>query len=762
MRLDIDLRYLPFAIIIWLTCLANFILSSNVLIYCCIGLILIYIIFGRFNLIFLSYLLITILTILISNYRFVEFNIEDFAIDQNKEVIVIGEIKSDLIPIDSPRFGTLEMYPSYYFKFRLDTLIQEQKSFQNISKVIKVNTSNIENLEFGTKIKFEGIIEKTNFGSIKYEITPELITHIGKPNLFNQSINQIRNNFISATQKINSQGAELLPGLILGDTRFQSKSLKENMKISGLTHLTAVSGGNIAILLIVLSFILRKLNINSRLQILILIVFLITFAFLVRTEPSVVRASFMSGIVLIAVLYGAFKQGLNALFLTICISLLLDPNLSISWGFSLSVFATFGLLVFTEPIQRYLSKSFPWLNPNLIVIFSVALTAQFSTIGLVAGLTGMISIWSVFANILVAAVVPIVTILGYLGLIFSNLSQSLSMIFNLPAAIFANWIVEIAQFFSQKEHNVIHLPAGILTFLIVNVVLVTSIIIIKKFKLINFLLITLITFLLINFVKIFIFDVNWPVSNWQFVMCDVGQGDGLVIRDSKGNTVVVDVGPSGNYMNNCLKDLGIKKIDFLLLTHYHLDHVDGLRDVIKNYQIDVVWTSWIREPHEESIRVDQLIQPLKVKHLLSGQKISLGEIQLTCLWPTTKKMDIESVANNSSLVVLVEIYNASILLTGDIEPPAQETIRNSWKELNADVIKIPHHGSKFQDAIFPKWSGARLALISVGADNTYGHPSKDAIELYEKAGMKVISSSESGSVSIYINKEDQIIYSTTG
>ena len=128
----------------------------------------------------------------------------------------------------------------------------------------------------------------------------------------------------------------------------------------------------------------------------------------------------------------------------------------------------------------------------------------------------------------------------------------------------------------------------------------------------------------------------------------------------------------------------------------------------------------------------------------------------------TKKMEIESIANNSSLVVVAEIDNASILLTGDVEPPAQQVIRNIWKSLQVDVIKIPHHGSKFQDDLFPIWSGARLALISAGADNTYGHPSKEAIDLYEKSKITVLSSNMNCSVSIFINEHDQIAYSSTG
>jgi competence protein ComEC len=691
-----------------------------------------------------------------------DFNSQDYNLKLGEQVEIIGQIRSDFIPTSAPKFGTLDMFPKYYFKFAIDNIKQNKTLIKDISEPIKVNTSLTKNLAYGSRIKIIGQLEESNYINFTYEMTSEKIWLINQPNLMNRTINTIRNNFILNSQKINSEGSELLPGLILGDTRYQSKVLKEDMKLSGLTHLTAVSGGNIAILIIALSFLLRKFKINLKIEIFLIFLFLLFFTFLVRAEPSVIRASLMASIVLISILYGTLKQGINALLITICVALLLDPKLATSWGFTLSVFATFGLLLLTEPILNYLIRNFPWLNQNLLIIISVALAAQFSTMGLVAGFTGLISIWSVFANTLVSPVVPIVTILGYLGLVLSNFNSSFALIFNFAASVFANWIVMISHYFANREFSIINIPSGILGFLMANIIVLVIVFLLKKFKILFIIITILVTLISIFSVKYLFFDTKWPIKNWQFVMCDVGQGDGLVIKDSMNKTIVVDVGPDGKLMTNCLRKLGIKQIDILLLTHFHLDHVEGLKEVIKNHQIKTVFASWIKEPHEESVRVEKILGSTKIEYLISGQKIRLGEIELTCLWPMTKKMEIESIANNSSLVVVAEIDNASILLTGDVEPPAQQVIRNIWKSLYVDVIKIPHHGSKFQDDLFPIWSGARLALISAGADNTYGHPSKEAIDLYEKSKMTVLSSNMNGSVSIFINEHDQIAYTSTG
>jgi competence protein ComEC len=123
-------------------------------------------------------------------------------------------------------------------------------------------------------------------------------------------------------------------------------------------------------------------------------------------------------------------------------------------------------------------------------------------------------------------------------------------------------------------------------------------------------------------------------------------------------------------------------------------------------------------------------------------------------------MNLGSIPNNASLVSLVTIKNASFLLTGDVEPPAQEAIQKLWKIPQVDVVKVPHHGSKFQDVNFPNWTRARLALISVGQENRYGHPSKLTLDLYRKSGMQVLSTDEVGSIAIGISADDSIQVST--
>jgi competence protein ComEC len=213
-------------------------------------------------------------------------------------------------------------------------------------------------------------------------------------------------------------------------------------------------------------------------------------------------------------------------------------------------------------------------------------------------------------------------------------------------------------------------------------------------------------------------------------------------------------------MNDCLKSLKVKSIDALILTHFHADHVQGLELVRNRHEIKKIYVTWVEDPIYEVKRIRELLQDFKTIQMKAGDSIKLGEMVIQSLWPTDNKIEIDSIPNNSSIVNLVTIKNASFLLTGDIEPPAQEMIRNLWKIPQVDVVKIPHHGSRFQDSKFVQWTRARLALVSVGKENSYGHPAKSALDLYRDSGMQVLSTDEVGSIAIKIGPLDSIQVST--
>ena len=763
MRLDIDARFLPFAITIWTVSLLT-ITGKQVFIALFVVIVLILIYFKKLKIIQLFVIFVAFLS---AFSRTTNTQIPNLT----PGIPVIMEVKviSDLNKKVGRNIGIYREDDSNFViakSIRFEEVGVKDPRRINYKSKIKIELGKFnDKVEFGTKLIVKGKISEYNFQNIAYSLQVEEYLILKEANLFDKTINKVRSNFLEITTSLSGDARELLPGLILGDTRNQSLALSQDMKNSGLTHLTAVSGGNIAILLLAIIWLCQKFRFTIKKQIVTGLFTLIIFALLVRTEPSVVRASLMGAISLLGLFTGTRRHGISALVTTICIALLVDPNLAVSWGFCLSVFATAGLLVFTRPFANKISELVPRIPESLSVLIAVALSAQISTAGLIAGFSGQITLWSIPANLLASPVIPFVTILGYLSLVFSNFYTPFAYLFGYLAAFFANWIGFLAHYFASYETSIIHVPKGIIGFLLISFIMALSaflIFLVKKTKIENKrTLIISIFLILISSLILKSKDVkNWPIRNWQFVMCDVGQGDGLVLKDSTGKVLVVDVGPNGQLMNDCLKKLGVKTIDVLMLTHFHADHVEGLELVKNRHKIQKVYLTWVEDPVYEVERTKQLLNDVLTFHIKSGEVISLGEMKIQCLWPTKIKMNLGSIPNNSSLVNLVTIKNASFLLTGDIEPPAQEAIQKLWKIPQVDVVKVPHHGSKFQDANFPKWTRARLALISVGQENSYGHPAKLTLDLYRDSGMQVLSTDEVGSIAIGISADDSIQVST--
>jgi competence protein ComEC len=232
-------------------------------------------------------------------------------------------------------------------------------------------------------------------------------------------------------------------------------------------------------------------------------------------------------------------------------------------------------------------------------------------------------------------------------------------------------------------------------------------------------------------------------------MCDVGQGDAIVLRDSRDSIVVVDVGPEAALIDSCLADLGVSRIDTVLLTHFHADHVRGLTGVLRGRTVRQVLVTSIEDPPEQAASVHRTLSEAGLAAVIAhaDEHGSVGSISWRVLWPR-RRIDSGSVPNNASVVLLVAVEGVSALLTGDIEPEAQAAIIAAEPILKVDVMKVPHHGSKYQDPRLPAWSGARVALISAGEGNMYGHPAPETMSAWQQIGALVARTDTGGDLAV--------------
>jgi competence protein ComEC len=220
--------------------------------------------------------------------------------------------------------------------------------------------------------------------------------------------------------------------------------------------------------------------------------------------------------------------------------------------------------------------------------------------------------------------------------------------------------------------------------------------------------------------------------------------------------LVIDTGPDPLKINQCLHKLKIKKIPLLVLTHFHADHVGGISSVIKDRKIGQVWISNLSEPKASYKSVLTLLKGIELRTVKEGDRFtsSNNNLDIRVLWPRTTTQAFQtlpgdgSTVNNSSISLIIRIKSLSIFVAGDIEPAVQEIITKSDYLAAVDVLKVCHHGSKYQylpmlDQLKPK-----IAIISVGAGNSYGHPDPEYINELKRRNIKVLRTDISGGVSL--------------
>lgn len=271
--------------------------------------------------------------------------------------------------------------------------------------------------------------------------------------------------------------------------------------------------------------------------------------------------------------------------------------------------------------------------------------------------------------------------------------------------------------------------------------------------------------------------IPWPPAGWLFAACDVGQGDALVLASGPAEAVVVDTGPDPAKADRCLKTLGIRKIPLLVLTHFHADHVDGVPGILRGRAVSEIETTDDPDPPKGAAEVGAWADAAGVhtSQAAAGERREYGPLSWDVLWPDPAanpnptpnpppqrrrskakhrhRSEEGSGPNNSSVVLKVTIATRDgpvrILLTGDIEPPAQQAILAAHPDLAADILKVPHHGSKYQDPDFLRAVRPRVSIVSVGSQNTYGHPARDTLALAGSNGASVFRTDRDGQVVVF-------------
>jgi competence protein ComEC len=623
--------------------------------------------------------------------------------------------------------------------------------------VLLIGTTKWQTVRYGQHVDATGRLEPADAGG---EVAAMLSTRspprtIDDPPWWLRAAEQVRAGLRRAVAHESEDVRGLVPALVMGDVSGVSPELNADFQTTGLTHLSAVSGTNLTLLLAFLLPLARAIGVRARGLTVVGVLTVVVFVVLARPQPSVLRAAAMGLIALAAMTGGGGpRRAVRSLSVAVIMLLLLDTSLARSAGFALSVLATAGIVLLGPGWRDALAS---WLPGWLADAISCPLAAQLACTPIVAWLSGQVSLVAVAANLLAGPTVGPATILGFVAAGVALVSTGLAQIVGWAAGWPARWIILVAREGADLPGAANAWPATVIGVVVLTLLCIALVVGLHRILARPIAMILAVIVLAVVVLRP-VGSLGWPPDDWLFVVCDVGQGDGLVLRAADRTAVVVDTGPDPVAMDRCLKDLGVERIPVIVLSHFHADHVGGLAGVLNDRQVGEIEVTPYFSPRAEYDRVMELAarHGVPVRTVAFHEQRVVGQVQWTTLWPakvpalpppgtsSATSTDEGSPENNASIAMMVELAGLRILLTGDLEPESQRAVLASGVDLRADVLKVPHHGSAQQDPVFIAAANARLAVISAGRDNDYGHPAPRTLDLLSHNTIRTATTNVSG------------------
>ncbi len=563
-----------------------------------------------------------------------------------------------------------------------------------------------------------------------------------RPSWVHRAAEEVRGG-IRAAARGPDPGSSLVPALVDGDDAAMPTGLVDDFRTAGLTHLTAVSGANLTLVLAFVLPLARLVGVRARGLLVVGLVCTGAFVLLARPEPSVLRAAVMGGVALLGLGLGGRRLGVRALSAAVVLLLAVSPGLAASPGFALSVLATGGILLGAPPLRRALAEHLPGPVADAV---AVPIAAQLACTPLVAVLSAQVSLVAVGANLAAAPLVGPTTVLGLVGGLLATVWTPLGGPCGWVAAWCAQGIVEVAEASAALPGAALDwgtTPAALgLLSASCAALLVLLPVVLRRRRVAAAAALLLVVAVLrpvpagAGWLGHLWPGPRWPPRGWVMVVCDVGQGDALVLDAGTGRAVVVDAGPDPGTADRCLSRLGVREVPAVVLTHFHADHVDGLAGVLHGRRVGEIQVTGLAEPAYGAARVRRLAaeRGIPVRVPAYDEVARVGPLRWQVVAPQHL---VDDNPNDASLVLLLVTRGVRVLLAGDVEPPSQAPLARLAGLAPVDVLKVPHHGSVHQDDRLLQGLDASLALVSVGEGNDYGHPAARTLALLRAAGAQV-------------------------
>jgi competence protein ComEC len=549
---------------------------------------------------------------------------------------------------------------------------------------------------------------------------------------------------------ISSEGA-VLEALLLGDDGRMDESTVLSLQRTGLYHLFAISGAHIAIVSFLFFSLFKLIRVPRRLSYGILIVALVFYALLVEGSPSVLRAVIMTVAFLAGRLFWKDAHILNAIALSAFALLIANPFSLFDVGFQLTFAATLSIILFQPKLMRLL-PALP-LGIGELAAMSVAATA--GVLPILVSDFNRVTFSSLILNFAAVPLVGLVMGLGYaffpVAFVLPFLARPLAFVLGILVRIFA-WVSGLLDPVPFVSYRVPTPPAWVVIGYFTFLLLLLTPRVFRRQK----------PAALAACAAFFIILVSYPFpprsSGFKVTVLDVGQGDAVLVEFPGRRKMLVDAGgfPEGRFdvgesvVSPFLWRKGIKRLDWVVLTHPHPDHSGGLPAVVRNFRIGELWEAERSLGSQAYEALDAALDKRVLRRTV-GRGFAFREsgVAIEVLNPAPGEAPGEGApgVNDRSLVLRLTCGGDTFLLAGDIGQEAEAAILEAVPDVRARVLKSPHHGSDTSSSVaFLERVAPEYAVITVGEGNRYGFPRPRVLERYAAAGVRVLRTDMDGAV----------------
>ena len=721
-------------------------------------------------------------------------------LSKTEDIVIKGKIKRET---KTKEYGKI-------YKVQIEEITQNGKEIKAQKKNIYIQENKTKiKLQYGDIIEVKGKYEepesRRNYKGFDYKLylkTKNILGTLKTTNIKKVShkienpIEYIESKSIKLSENLKQKANDILPqeiasifiGIILGDTTEISEEVIENFRNANMSHILAVSGMHMSYLILLVTQIIGKL-IGKKQAYYISIILIIEYMFLTGFSASIIRAGIMGIILISSKIFYKNNDVLTNIAISALIILLKNPYTILDLSFQFSYGGTIGIILF----QKFISKNFLEKiikSKKIIEIISVTISAQIIILPISIIQFNKLNIYFILTNLIIGFIIGPVMACGFIFLITLIINVKTAQIFSIILQIAIKTLILTSQI-AKLPYSNIYLSTPnfiqiIIYFLSIHIFMFIYYIYntknktqtVKRFRNI----ISMIKFYLkyrmtpktksrtkiISIIIIALIMVMQIIpKDLKVYFVDVNQGDSTFIVTPKGKTILIDGGGSSytnvgkNTLLPYILDRGYTKIDIAIISHMDLDHCDGIIYLMDKIKIKTII---IGKQYEESDNYKRFVKLAKekrieVKIVEAGENINIERnVNLDILWPDSKNKISENAINNNSLVFKLKYKKYSILFTGDIEEIAEKTILERYKNmLQSTILKVAHHGSKTSTTPeFLKAVKPRYALIGVGKNNKFGHPSENTIKKLKEMKVKIFRTDELGEITIKMNKNINI------